>query len=401
MTPTYKFPRSRRFFQLSFDAFRPKGKNKIEQGINLLKDFGFSFFKYLLLKFKLLGMFFSWTFKYFRNVPRRVKSFVVKKLIWSRGKLGRSVALATVMLSALFVFIFGETFNSSPLVMAQTESEDYIKIANDIIPRRETALTEVPAIRKSTESFSYTIQPGDTLFGIGSKFKISVDALKYVNSLTDNSILQVGSAISIPPVSGLVHKVEKGDTLTSIAEKYDVPVQAVADFNYILDTSKLALGTELVIPGAKVPEPVKPYIPPTVAVAPTFGSGEAIPSRNFCVWPTTVRLISQYFTWYHNGVDITTPSGSPMPPLFSCRDGVIVRAGWDPFGLGLHVRIDHGDGYETVYGHMSSLNVKYGEKVSRGQIIGWMGNTGNSTGPHVHFMVKYNGVPQNPQNYTN
>jgi murein DD-endopeptidase MepM/ murein hydrolase activator NlpD len=80
--------------------------------------------------------------------------------------------------------------------------------------------------------------------------------------------------------------------------------------------------------------------------------------------------------------------------------GVVIRAGWDPWGLGLHVRIDHGNGYITIYGHMSRLDVSYGQEVDRGQIIGIMGSTGNSTGPHVHFMVEYNGVAQNPLNFT-
>jgi murein DD-endopeptidase MepM/ murein hydrolase activator NlpD len=89
-----------------------------------------------------------------------------------------------------------------------------------------------------------------------------------------------------------------------------------------------------------------------------------------------------------------------MPPILSCMGGTVVRAGWDPWGLGLHVRIDHGIGYETVYGHMSRLDVSYGENVKRGQIIGLMGSTGRSTGPHVHYMVKYNGIAQDPLNFT-
>ena len=90
-----------------------------------------------------------------------------------------------------------------------------------------------------------------------------------------------------------------------------------------------------------------------------------------------------------------------MPPIFACTDGTVTRAGWDPWGLGLHVRIDHGNGYETVYGHMSSINISYGQRVSRGSVVGVMGSTGRSTGPHVHFMVNFNGSAQNPLNYTN
>jgi len=233
------------------------------------------------------------------------------------------------------------------------------------------------------------------LYGIGEKFKISVDAIKYVNNLTDYSVLKPGQKITIPPVSGLIHKVQDGDTLQSIAVKYDVPSQAIADFNYILDVSTLAVGTELVVPGAKIPQPV--YIPtavPSIITPPAYvdvGDG-------WCMWPTTARIITQYFSWYHNGIDIAV-AGSNMPPMYACGGGVVVRAGWDPWGLGLHVRISHAGGYETVYGHMSKIYVSYGDEVEQGETIGLMGSTGNSTGPHVHFMVQYSGVAQNPLNY--
>jgi murein DD-endopeptidase MepM/ murein hydrolase activator NlpD len=393
--------RSQRFFQLGFDIFRPAGKNKLEQELNIWLGFFAAVLRYVLIRVRSLFLFLQSSFKYLASLFPKAKAFVIKKLIWSRGRLGRSVVMITVMTATIFVFLFGEIFNSSPLVLAQDAEEDYLSVVTDIIPRKEIALTEIPAARKSTEPFSYTIQSGDTLFGIGSKFKISVDAIKYVNSLTDATVLQVGKVLTIPPVSGLIHEVVSGDTLTKIASRYDVPVQAIADFNYLFDTSTLALGTELVIPGAKVPQPVIAYSLPTPGGAPARGAGQPTPSKNYCVWPTTVRYVSQYFTWYHNGLDIASGRGVAMPPLFSCTEGVVTRAGWDSFGLGLHVRISHGDGYETVYGHMSSLNVEYGQRVSRGDVIGWMGNTGNSTGPHVHFMVKYNGAPQNPLNYTN
>jgi murein DD-endopeptidase MepM/ murein hydrolase activator NlpD len=179
-----------------------------------------------------------------------------------------------------------------------------------------------------------------------------------------------------------------------------VPSQAIADFNYLIDTSKLAVGTELVIPGAKIPQPV---VVPSQVLPTALANGPSVDksaSKGWCMWPTSVRIITQYFSWYHNGVDIATPWGS-MPPLFACAGGTVTRAGWDPWGLGLHVRINHGNGYETVYGHMSRLDVSYGEEVSKGDVIGLMGSTGHSTGPHVHFIINYKGTPQNPLNYIN
>lgn len=390
---------SRVYFQLRFEGFSPGGRNQIQKILNSLKFFFRAVIAYIGLKItqfiNLLGQLVLVPGKAYSTS----KEFLVAKLIWSRGRLGRPIATGFIMTTAFLVFTFGEFFSSTRFVSSQELNPDYMASTMDIIPQKNTALTTVPESRKRAEAFTYTIQGGDTLSSIGNKFKISTDALKYVNGLTDNSILQVGQDLTIPPVSGLIHTVESGDTLSSIASKYSVPAQAVADFNYILDTSSLAVGTELVIPGAEVPEPVI-VVPATPAIPGSVGSLAApAPSSSFCVWPSSVRLLTQYFSWYHNGVDIACPRGTAMPPLFACTGGTVVRSGWDPWGLGLHVRIDHGNGYETVYGHMSRIDVGYGESVSRGQVIGLMGNTGRSTGPHVHFMVKYNGISQNPLNY--
>lgn len=391
---TPKSAKSKRITQLSFDGFTPQGKNSLEKLTIIVKEFGRFLGKYTRRKTKKaistsrialvkgLGSF------------SLFKSWIVKKLIWSRGRLGRPIATAIITTAAFVVFMFGEVFNSSTLVNNQEINPDYLSSITDIIPRKSVALTTIPDIRKQSEAFTYIVESGDTLSGIGNKFKISTDALRYVNNLTATATLKVGQELVIPPVAGLIHEVKSGDTLDSIANKYNVPPQAIADFNYILDTSNLAVGTELVVPDAEVPAPVfvptvPAFVPPTVGTDPNARSG-------WCIWPMPGGIVTQEFSWYHNGVDIAE---SWLPPIYACGDGVVTRAGWDPFGLGLHVIIDHGNGYETVYGHMSRLDVGFGQRISQGHVIGIMGSTGRSTGPHVHFIVKYNGVPQNPFNY--
>lgn len=396
---TIKRPKSERFFQFSFNGFGPKGRNTIEKyvknGISFLRFLLF----YLIRKVVLLFKLFFGSFAVLNKTLLEFKAYILRKLIWSRGKLGKPVVTFVVMNVAFMVFMFGEIFNSSKLVNSQEISSDYLTNITDIIPQHNTAITTLPEDRQRTDPVIYTVRGGDTLSDIGSKFKISTDALRYVNNLTDTSYLKVGQELVIPPISGLTHKVESGDTLSSIAKKYDVASQAIADFNYLLDVSTLAVGTELIIPGAKIPQPIAviPIIPAQFFPSVT----DAGANKGWCIWPTSVRIITQYFSWYHNGLDIATPRSSSMPPLFACAGGTVTRAGWDPWGLGLHVRIAHGNGYETVYGHMSRLNVGYGEKVSQGEVIGLMGSTGRSTGPHVHFTINYNGVPQNPLNYVN
>lgn len=327
-----------------------------------------------------------------------LKSYFVAKLIWSRGRLGRPVANFLIMSLALGIFFFGEILSGSRLVVSKEVDEDYLKTTTDIIPEKNTALTTLPENRQRTEYIIYKVEAGDSLYGIGSKFKVSTDALKYVNNLYDYSTLRIGQEIAIPPVSGLIHKVEAGDTLASIALKYSVPSQAIADFNYLLEPSKLALGTELVIPEAKIPMPVVvdlPYISATV----TQGVNDSNAKKGWCTWPTSSQIITQRYFWYHTAVDIGWYWNSSMPPIYACAPGVVVRSGWDPFGLGLRVIIDHDNGYQTVYGHMSRLDVSNGERVKRGDVIGLLGSTGNSTGPHLHFMIKYQGSPQDPLKY--
>lgn len=394
-------PKSQRFSQVSFDGFRPRGNNIFERFISTFVDFGRFLAKYGKRKTSYLLSLGGKTGVLAVTRTWLLKNFLVRKLIWSRGKLGRPIATSIVMSVAFLVFMFGKVFNSSRLVISKEIDPGYLSNVTDIIPQRNIAITTVPESRKSTEPFVYVIEPGDTLSTIGERFKISSDALEYVNGLTDSSVLKVGQELTVPPVSGLIHTVESGDSLSSIAEKYDVPPQAVADFNYILNTSQLAIGTELVIPGAKVPEPVI-FVSPDALTSPAIARPGFIDpgaSKGWCIWPTTTRIITQYYTWYHNGIDISTPRGFAMPPVYTCAGGVVTRAGWDPWGLGLHVTIDHGNGYETTYGHLNRIDVGFGSRVGRGQAIGVMGSTGRSTGPHVHFLLRYQGVPQNPLNY--
>lgn len=329
---------------------------------------------------------------------RDLKSYFVAKLIWSRGRLGKPVANFVVMTLALGIFFFGEILSGSKLVVSKELAADYLQTSTDIIPERNTALTTLPENRQRTEYLAYKIESGDSLYSVGNKFKVSIDAIKYVNNLYDGSVLQIGQEIAIPPASGLIHKVEAGDTLVSIAQKYSVPSQAIADFNYLLEPNKLALGTELVIPDAKIPLPVYANLPGIPSII-TAGVSDGNAKKGWCIWPTGASVITQNFSWYHNGLDIGSAWGSAMPTIYACAGGVVVRAGWDPWGLGLHIIVDHRNGYETVYGHMSRLDVSYGDKVKKGEAMGLMGSTGRSTGPHVHFMIKYQGSPQDPLKY--
>ena len=137
MAFTIKRPSSRRFFQLSFEGFRPSGRNKIEQYFRLWLDFFRSLGLYIVKKIYLLGLLLTNLVKYIVKIPSQLKIFLTKKMIWSRGKLGRTIATWLIMGFSFLVFSLGEIFSSSPLVVNKPVSADYLKSASDIIPKKE------------------------------------------------------------------------------------------------------------------------------------------------------------------------------------------------------------------------------------------------------------------------
>jgi murein DD-endopeptidase MepM/ murein hydrolase activator NlpD len=355
-----------------------------------------SFISYLQLKINKLLTNLKFFIFFIISLNTRIKRYIISKLIWSRGKLGKPIADFVVITATFLVFLIGGVFNSNKFVNSASANPDVFKNNNDYIPQYQSTLLLVPEERKRNETIKYTIQDGDTLFSIGQRYKISVDAIRYINNLADADNIRIGQVLSIPPITGIIHKVKTGDSIASISKLYEVPSQAIADFNYLTDLATLQVGSELVIPDAKIPQ---------VAVAPSSGTTlnqvqfESGFKKGWCKWPTTSRIITQYYSWFHSGLDISTSWFSSMPPIYACSGGRVVRAGWDPTGYGIVVIVDHGNGFQTLYAHLSKLRVSYGDYVKQGDIVGIMGNTGRSTGPHLHFEVRKGNLKQNPLNH--
>ncbi len=245
---------------------------------------------------------------------------------------------------------------------------------------------------------NYVVQEGDTISTIGQKFGISINTILWENNLTSYQLIRPGQTLSILPASGIRHQIARGDTIAAIAKKYDVSPEAIIDFNKLASASDIALGEKLVIPGGKkvvVPAPtyaVRPITRPTASVP----TGRVVASGNM-TWPASCRRISQYFNLRHTGIDIACPFGTAV---VAADGGKVVTAqgGWNG-GYGNYVIIDHGNGLQTLYGHLSKIYVSPGEAVTKGQSIGAEGSTGRSTGPHVHFEVRSGGRRANPLSY--
>ncbi|MBI5728197.1 MAG: M23 family metallopeptidase [Candidatus Magasanikbacteria bacterium] len=245
---------------------------------------------------------------------------------------------------------------------------------------------------------AYTIQPGDTLSTIAERFGVSVETILWENNLRVTALLRIGQQLTILPTSGVSHRVVRGETVQSIARRYGVTIEDIQKQNGLTRNQSLAIGTRLTIPGARqfrVATPQRPLSPLRTlrdTIAPQIQS----PTIGRLFWPTTSRKLNQYFTWRHTGIDI---DGDYTSPVYAADDGIVSVSGWG-VGYGIHIDIDHGKGLKTRYGHNSKNFVRVGERVKRGQLIGMIGSTGRSTGPHIHFEVIVNGRRVNPLNYT-
>ena len=243
------------------------------------------------------------------------------------------------------------------------------------------------------------MQGGDTLSSIAKKFSrkddpMDVESIAYLNNFSESKILKPGDVIKIPPTAGVVVEVKSGDTIYSLAKKYGLPsAQPIVDwpYNSFVDDEKfsLASGQTLTIPGGRAPAVVQ-VAPQAVRKVPNQGIFS--PGNGQFSWPIQ-GLITQYFSWYHSGLDIAGPVGTPITAADSGR---VVSVLYENYGYGYHVIVDHGNGYQTLYGHMSRIDVAQGQNVSRGTTLGLRGSTGRSTGPHLHFEVIQNGAKVNP-----
>lgn len=248
-----------------------------------------------------------------------------------------------------------------------------------------------------SETLEYMVESGDTISSVADKFGVSGDTIKWANDLQNVHAVKPGQILKILPVTGVSHVVKQGDTLESVAKKYSAEPQAIIDFpfNDVPDDFSLKVGELLIVPEGSPPEvkAPKPRPQPQYLAAgpssPTFSA----PGGGQFIWPAGGSL-TQYFAWYHPGIDI---ANRRAPGIAASDSGTVVVAGWpDRMGYGNRVVIDHGNGYTSMYAHLSNVYVGVGDYVSRGQLIGQMGSTGRSTGIHLHLEIHYKGAALNP-----
>ncbi len=255
------------------------------------------------------------------------------------------------------------------------------------------------AARDETEQ--YTVQGGDTISTIAEQFGVSSRTILWANNLSDTDFIKPGQSLKIPPVSGYLYAVKSGDTVAGIAQKYKGNEQQILEANNLPLADALQAGTEIIIPGGEPPAPPTPVSQPRSLLQQIFvrdNPPASVPASGArFIWPTPNRRINQYYRGrFHTGIDI---EGTYASPIYAASGGTVEFASSDRSGYGLHVIINHGNGFRTMYAHASKVFVRPGQHVSQGQTIAMVGSTGRSTGTHLHFEVRTSNGFVNPLAY--
>jgi len=254
-------------------------------------------------------------------------------------------------------------------------------------PSIETAALE-PELLSKTRVLLYdthTVTQGENISTLAVNMGLNQGTIISVNKITNTRLLQIGKVLKIPNQDGILYTIRSGDTLSSISEKYKAEMEDIKIANELF-SDKLRAGADLFIPGAKL----------------DWVSLQEINGDLF-IWPVKGDITSPYGyrrdpfngnrRQFHSGLDIRGSTGTPVNAAMAGR---VSNTGSDPV-FGNYVVISHHSGYRTLYGHLNAIKTKNGALVSMGETIGYVGSTGLSTGPHLHFMVYKNGTTVNPR----
>lgn len=272
--------------------------------------------------------------------------------------------------------------------------------------------------RPRVEVITYTVQTGESLFSIADQFSIKPETILWGNyeTLKDNPhLLKPEQVLNILPINGTYYQWNENDNLNHVAATFGVDPETIIEYpGNNIDLTALQEGQPAIEPGSWLIIPdgkraLKDWGPPAIsrtnpASARYYGAGhcgsvyEGAVGNGTFLWPTTDRTISGYTfnSAVHPAIDI---GGSIGNAIFATDGGVVVYSGWSDYGYGYLIVIDHGNGWQSAYAHLSSVGVGCGQSVFQGNVIGGLGSTGNSTGPHLHFELVINGAKVNPLDF--
>lgn len=302
------------------------------------------------------------------------KSFPLKAFGWSF-----SVLLALGICSFI-IYSLNSPRNDGLSKQSQMIGDEDLKIK--ILYSKRTEYTDPIEIPKKVEIKIHRVVQGETLSKIASRYGISMESICGSNNLYSFDLVPVGLVLKIPSKEGILYRVKNNEHLMSIASRFKVSVDKIIEANELRNSDFIQPNIEIFIPDAKPQNLVRGFIWPTLqkrAVTSGFGW------RNHPIFNVT---------HFHKGLDIYSNYGW----IRAAKYGKVTYAGWLG-GYGKTIIVSHPGGWKTLYGHLSKISVRVGQYVKQGQFIGKGGNTGNSTGPHLHFEIIGNGEYRNPRKY--
>ena len=231
----------------------------------------------------------------------------------------------------------------------------------------------------------YTVQEGDMVGRIAARYGVSQDAIISLNKLRNTRSLQIGQILKIPTIDGILYTTREGDTPASIADQYRISLEKIAIVNNIPD-NRLEAGLQIFLPDAKLDWLTIQEINGDLFKNPLRGGYWVSSNYGWRNNPFSGKRT------FHNGIDMACPTGTP---IYAAMPGTVIAAGYNAT-YGNYVTLQHHSGYQTLYAHMSKILVSNGQHVTTNSRVGLVGNTGQSTGPHLHFTVFKNKSSTNP-----
>ena len=247
-------------------------------------------------------------------------------------------------------------------------------VGADVIATAKTSSGEISV---------YTVRAGDTLSHIADMYGVTVNTILWANDMTRASSIKEGQTLIILPIAGVRHTVKRGDTINSIAKNYDGDAAEIIAYNDLSPDEGLSVGTVIVVPGGAMH--TAPAVIKTAKPVRSSGSNSSV-GGGWLSHPAPGSVKTQGLHGY-NAVDLAGSVGNPIRAAAAGEVIVSKNSGWNG-GYGQYIVIKHKNGAQTLYAHLSSNSVGVGAYVGQGEVIGAMGNTGRSTGPHLHFEVR-------------
>lgn len=314
--------------------------------------------------------------------------------------LGGYIEETSASVASLVRLPNSSTFYVNNLASAESQSLGQGGAATNQIPSAALALIHENAIVglspvsednikiggvEKHETIEYAVQPGDRLSFIASDYGVTIDSILWANNIKDADTIKPGQLIKIPPVSGVIYKVAKGDTVATVASKFKGDSEKIIEFNQLPQDGSLQVGAEIIVPDGTIQAIATSFPGQPKRAIENGGRFAFLPNLvNYFILPTTG------YSWSvphgRNGNDIANSCGTPV---YAAAEGTVAIAqetGWNG-GYGRYVRIEHSNGTETLYAHLSKKYIFVGDVVTQGHLIGLIGTTGHSTGCHLHFEV--------------